>query len=227
MTDTVRKPTEGYLKIESFNREGKLIDTYETPNMIMKLSKASVAEAIKGTKHTGINDGSPTPIGTYENYISSFVLGNGGSVEGDLLTPRTFSFARTELFAEENYRSNTNPTKNTKYNITFDPGLANVQGNGATPVVNEDAASGVSSQVFITTQDASTIKYIIDIPADNANGPGQAPIAWSEVALYTQEGQDLSDVNNKVLGKIFAMRTFPAKIKDTSTSFKITWKIVF
>ena len=74
--------------------------------------------------------------------------------------------------------------------------------------------------------DNSTIQYIINITNANANGPtsGSGAIAWTEAGLFSSEGVNDTNGTN---GKIFAMRTFPAKIKENTTNFKITWKVVF
>jgi hypothetical protein len=70
-----------------------------------------------------------------------------------------------------------------------------------------------------------TIVYEFLIYEDSANNNGN-PIAYTEAAFYSNVDQNLG-ITDPEYGKIFSMRTFPAKIKDASTQLKITWRIIF
>jgi len=213
--ETVSKPTEGYFKLECFDKDGNTIDVYEHKNMIMERSKASVANSTMG--HV-------VPI----DYINKFVMGDRGHdvTNGNLLVGRDFSFARTGLFAEED-------TTGSTYAVVFNP-LARAA-EGVSPVIYEgDSTEGQTiagiAEVKVNIINVSTVEYVIDINASSANGTGVKP--WTEAALYTKREEsptyDAGTANGKPAnGKIFAMRTFPAKIKEDTTTFRITWQVVF
>jgi len=216
MVDKTHKPVEGFFKIEQFDEQGNLIDSYEDRNMIMRDSKRDVAYLAMGAYPDGVTD----------MHINTFVLGNKGNVDGDLLTPKTFSFERTNLFAQEELGGVTYPiTWNPTESPNGDPITAS---NSSKKVISEGSAELPSitndSTVDVKIEDDSTIVYEINISSANANGAGDGAIAWTEAGLFTAEG-----LNNSggISGKIFAMRTFPAKIKENTTNFRVTWKIVF
>jgi len=210
LTDIVQKPTEGYFKIECINVDGIIIETFGHKNMIMKESKASVARSTRGTPPT-------------DNYINKLVLGDKGSSDDNLLVAKPFDFTRKELFAQEEENGS-------KYYIIFDPLTASgegdnqvikegyVEGNGG--IISPGQKSNVRSSII----NESTIQYVIDIAAPNANGGGIK--AWTEAALFTYTNQN-TEVSPIETGNIFAMRTFPAKVKDDTTVFRITWEVVF
>jgi len=217
LKDEVQKPTEGYFKLECFDKDNNLIDTYEHKNMIMQRSKASVANATMGE-------------GLQLDYINKIVLGNKGSDNGNLLVGRDFSFTRTNLFAESEGGDT--------FTILFDPlGRA---GGGATPIITEFAVGDVSapgvSTINVNIINNSTIRYIFDISPGSGNAISDTGVKpWTEAALYTRRDDNVDYVSgsNATIGSppnngnIFAMRTFPAKIKDATTTFRITWEIVF
>lgn len=185
MTDSTHKPTEGFFKIEQLDADRNVIDVWEDQNMIMKLSKSTVASSTKGDT-------------VYDSYIDTFVLGNGGTIDGDLLTPRTFSYERTNLFAEENLANGLSAAVTT-YPITFNP-TALDPNDGSAVVTDEGASVGGTpiewTKINVTTVDDSTIVYVIEIPTTNANDSGA--IAWTEAALYTKEGEDLTATPKKI-----------------------------
>jgi len=203
MTDNSMKPTEGFFKIEQFEN-GKLIDVFEDHNLIMRDSKRTVAYLTSGAYPDGISD----------MFINTFALGTGGTVDGDLLTPKSFDYERPNMFSEAEGK----PT----YPITWNPKTADSGGN--VTVTSEGSAQIPSitnnSAVSINIENDSTIVYVINISNANANGAGDGAIAWTEASLYNAEAYGN-------YGRNFAMRTFSAKIKENTTNFRITWKIVF
>lgn len=207
VVDIAQKPTEGFFKIEYLDNNENVLYTYEQKNMIMSKSKASVANSTLGT----------TP---QIDYINKIVLGNAGHETSNLLVNKSFAYTRTRLFAED--RSNINDRI---YPIIFDP--LSIAGDFSIPVTGEDETNVVKatpSTVSAKIVDNSTIEYVFSIPEANANGTGVA--AWTEAALYTKRGEILN-TNPIVSGNIFAMRTFPAKVKENTSVFRITWRIVF
>lgn len=205
--DIAQKPTEGFFKIEYLDKDGEVIFMHEQQNMIMEKSKASAAKSISGS----------TP---QTDYINKFVLGNAGNESTNMLVPKSFSFTRTRLFAEDRTSIN-----DRIYPIVFDPLL--IAGDYKAPVIGEDEGIVIKSNpstIEVRIINNSTIQYIISIPEDNANG--DSAVAWTEAAFYTKTGEVLNTLPISS-GNIFAMRTFPAKIKENTSTFRITWRIVF
>jgi len=219
--EKMSKPTEGYFKIECLNGNGDIIDSYEEKNMIMFNSKSSVANSTIG--------GFP-PI----DFIDKIVLGDKGHEvgTGNLLIGRDFGYERTNLFAEEEL-GNT-------YVIVFNPLTRG--GDGSINDIRYEAYHTGNSQktqviqnkakVWAKIINLSTIEYQIEIDPSNANGPSGVQ-AWTEAALFTKRTESpeyensTPPVGTPKNGKIFSMRTFPAKIKEPTTTFRITWRIIF
>lgn len=203
MTEKSMKPTEGFFKIEQFS-DGELIDVFEDQNLIMRDSKRTVAYLTSGAYPDGVTD----------MFIDTFALGTGGTVDGDLLSPKSFDFERPNMFSEAEGK----PT----YPITWNP--KTILPSGDVTVTSEGSVQIPSitndSTVSINIENDSTIVYVINISNANANGVGDGAIAWTEASLYNAE-----EYGN--YGRNFAMRTFSAKIKENTTNFRITWKIVF
>jgi len=134
--------------------------------------------------------------------IDKIVLGTKGHVDGDILTPKGpnegFVSTRTELFAEE--------SDDFIYPITFtSPGTTS---DDCVDVVDPD--DGDTTVSFL--QSSHEITYTVDL-ANNSGNNGDSVI-YTEAALYA--GPD-----------IFSMKTFKAKIKDSSVLIRIIWKISF
>jgi len=178
--DKVRKPIEGFFKIECFDKNDKLVDSFEKKNMIMFTSKQSVANSMHNPA---------TSV-----YINKISLGNDGTISGNTMAPKTFTYDILDLFVGP---SPVLPKE--RLDIDIVPGL------------NQNPIGTIMTNTNIVN--TSSIEYEITLNEDDANGSGI--VGWSEAALFTSNGD------------IFAMRTFPAKIKDSTTKLKITWKIVF
>jgi len=206
-TDTYKNPIEGHFKIEVIDKKTKeVIDSFEQKNKIMKKAKSTMQQAMMGKAAGGGNI----------IMLNTFVLGTRGH-EGNLLQPRTFSYELTDLFSI---------TENEPiYPITFDSN-SNIVDEGYDPSM--PGSDGTPTRVNIYTEsgtDNEAIIYEFLIYEDSANNNGN-PVAYTEAGFYSNLNQNLG-ITDPVYGNIFAMRTFPAKIKDSSTQIKITWRIIF
>lgn len=70
--------------------------------------------------------------------------------------------------------------------------------------------------------DQSIVEFKFSIPKDQANGQ-HTPLDTgysSNISLFTEAGLYVN-------GRIFSMKTFPAKIKDDTTEVVVTWRIIF
>lgn len=187
----------GFLKIDTKDKNNNIIDTYEHKNTIMDNGRIDVMNWLHGMNQ-----------GTSE--ISRLILGTGGYNGGT--APAVYNSTRTETFSEENadeYYYIDFLTDNTTGVTTID----NSPGKG------EEGSPAINSVVTVTQDDtAFTLEYRFEIPQSNANGSGVRQ--YSEAALYCNNAPD--SVN-----RIFAMRTFPTRAKDSSISYDIYWTVSF
>ena len=209
MKDTFKNPT-GYFSIE-VNKNGKVIDKYEHQNQIMFRSKEIMREAMIGNL---------TNVG--ENiFINKFLLGNMGHEGDNILNPKNFDYTQEDLFSVEDQNGLVYPIRwDASGNIVdegYDPDFPNTPTTDTTLTI---------SRLFDNNN--FVIEYKIVIPEENGNGPGNSAIAYTEAGMYANLTENNDNTNpNFDYGYIFAMRTFPAKVKDSNSSLTITWRIIF
>jgi len=104
------------------------------------------------------------------------------------------------------------------YDINFNmPGTAinNVVGDPAVPITETDyPVTGAISNVTVL-RSGTSVTFFIDIAKNVANSQNATDSAFTEAALYSQNG------------RIFSLKTFKAKIKDPTVSIRIEWMITF
>lgn len=198
----------GVFSIKAVNRDGT-VDEYTDKNLIMDRARSNMAQLVGGVTTEGDVKGM---------HIDRFVIGTKGHVGTDILNyvksgENGFTSTRTALFSELLDDS-------VNYSIPFVPtGAATVTDSAAvgtlrtgSTVVAVDAAKNTVKRVVSDR----TVTYTITIPATNANSrdPANPVIAYTEAALYAG-------------GDIFSMKTFPARVKEDTVSFVITWSIIF
>jgi len=85
---------------------------------------------------------------------------------------------------------------------------------GCTVSIPEDVSEDILKQTIC--------QFVFTIPKSQANNQHNASEAGfnSEVSLFTEAGLYVN-------GRLFSMKTFPAKVKDDTTELKITWRIIF
>ena len=161
MTD-IFKPAEGYFKIETIDKNGNVIDSFEKKNLIMDNARRTFAKYVAGISGT--------------NIINKLVLGTEGHIAGDILAPKSeingFISSREMLFSEETGVQGQNFEV-----LTFNPSGV----NGDTVVCN-DGFSTVKTTVFDTQ-----VTYEIEIHNTACNGDGT--VIFTECAFYT--GNDI------------------------------------
>lgn len=99
------------------------------------------------------------------------------------------------------------------YDINFTlPGTnSTVGGTVATGISEDDSGSGSTVKVL---QSSTSVTFTIDIATAAANGQNENTSIFTEAALYANE-------------RIFAMKTFKAKVKDSTVLLRIVWTITF
>jgi len=187
----------GYFKIDSKNEANEVIDSYEHQNTIMDAGREDVMSWLHGMNQ-----------GTSE--ISKLILGTGGYNGG--AGPAAFTSNRTNTFSEAN--------SDELYYINF---LTDNATGITSPDLNvgkgEEGAPAVNSVVTVTQDNAAfTLTYRFQIPQSNANGAGVRQ--YSEAALYCSNAPD-------AVQRLFAMRTYPSRAKDSTISYDIEWTITF
>lgn len=65
-------------------------------------------------------------------------------------------------------------------------------------------------------------QFVFTIPKNQANSQHNANDVGfnSEISIFTEAGLYVN-------GRLFSMKTFPAKVKDDTTELKVTWRIIF
>jgi len=197
---------QGEFKIKMYKKDGS-IEEYTDKNLIMDKARSNMAELVGG-----YTQGVP---------IDKFVLGNKGHNGTDILDYKKvgandeFISSRTKLFAEDSAYNDANDKENFSYEISFDvqsdTSLKDDQ-NAVGRITGSDETQECEVQRLVNDR---TCTYTITIPdfAGNKVGEG-AVVAYTEAALYA--GQD-----------IFSMKTFPARVKEDTVKFVITWSIIF
>lgn len=85
---------------------------------------------------------------------------------------------------------------------------------GCTVSMPEDVSPDILNQTIC--------QFVFTIPKNQANKQHSASEVGfnSEISLFTEAGLYVN-------GRLFSMKTFPAKVKDDTTELKVTWKIIF
>jgi len=246
----------GHFKIQSIDKRGHVIDEWQEQNMIMEDARETMSE-IFGNMDTntfieklvlGTEGHASGDIATEKTSSEGFVKERdrlfseplAGTVNtNDILSDirlNDYVYAEPDTATNGYYRyvaaTTTNYTvtdadlTNTSiwiyegvtapylYNITFElPGTKNniITGDGANNIVEDDAASGSTVKIL---QSGTSLSFFIDIATGAANSQDSGTSIFTEAALYANS-------------RIFSMKTFKAKIKDTSVLLRIEWVITF
>lgn len=189
----------GYIKIESLDKNGKVIDTYEHHNLIVNGARNTFAKLLAGI--------------TTQPTINCFRMGTKGHVDTDILTPKDsttgFDVTRQDLFSGSDAGD-----KNVTFNeLKFTPS-GNLQQTAAINVTDgADNLSTVNIQVTGLELNEPTVTYTFNVAMSAFNGLNNGMV-------YTECGLFADDL-------LMAMRCFPGRVKDSTVSLRITWNIIF
>ena len=203
--------TYGVFSIKSYDKDGVVIDDYTDLNLIVYTARSVMAGQIGA--YVGTASIEP---------INKFVLGTRGHIGENILVPLAvgddqpgygvFSPERTSLYSEESgevyYSINFNPEGGI---IVTNENISGTLYEGTTLIQTDDPTCTIVRE--ITGIRENEVKYTITIDTTNANKPGEA-VAYTEAALYAGDN-------------LFAMKTFPARVKENTVKFIITWSIIF
>jgi hypothetical protein len=80
---------------------------------------------------------------------------------------------------------------------------------------NDSNSSGSTGMTVKVEQNSSSVTFYIVLPSDVGNDQFTSSSIFTEAALYAGDTE------------IFSLKTFKAKVKDSSVEFRITWTIEF
>lgn len=199
----------GIFSIKSIDLNGNVIDEYIENNLILNTARNSMAGLVGGV--TGSN-----------GPINRFVMGTSGHMDNDTDIPVTegeerspdggvFDSARTNIYSEA--------LSKTMYMIDFD--LRSSESTHAEAGIPGEKRIGSGNWItdaetnnIIRKVEGRTLVYTITIGEHNANPVDPGVIPYTEAGLYSGDN-------------LFAMKTFPQKLKDDTVAFIITWTINF
>lgn len=201
---------KGYMKIEAYDENDNLVDSSESYNLVMNLQRESMA-LMQGNVTTGSRT---------NHQIDSFRIGTTGHITAQEPKPpgtgtNEYNPDMTRMFSESQ----------NEYNFRLDFGN-NIQGQAnQTFYMFGETYKGDVLQSSNETEQCSmkrevqdrVISFEITIPRGQANpqsASGIQNVGYSEAQLYCGD-------------RIFSMKTFPQKFKDSSVKLVISWQIIF
>jgi hypothetical protein len=198
----------GYFKIDSFDKNGNIIETYEDNNLVVVNARIYMAKLVAGQVLT--NPG-----------ISRFIIGTDG-YGANLMTPLNISDTFTKGQHTEKFDENRNQLISQSFNdyyYTVDFSVPSTNGYSTTVSGIGYGENTASSSPSVSINASGTVlTYVITLPMDVANGPSGS-VAFTEAGLFFKTTGNTYNM--------FAMKTFPVKAKDFSVEHKITWSLYF
>ena len=197
---------QGHFSVKMFKKDGT-IEVYEDKNLIMDTARSNMAQLVGGYSEGEV--------------IDQFVLGNKGHNNTDILDYKKvgandeFISTRVEMFSQDAAYDTANGKDSFVYEIRFNVESATASQTDSTAVGKIEGSVDTQTCEVTRLVAERTCTYTITIPdyAGNPVGEGEV-VAYTEAALYA--GND-----------IFSMKTFPARVKEDTVKFEITWSIIF
>lgn len=192
-------PIRGHFKLETFDKNGDIIDTFEDHNLVVLGARMHFMKLIGGAYDSN-------------KIINRFVMGTQGEVE--LGVPKSeedgLKPTLTDLFCGT---TDSNNRGKTFEEITFNPSTD----SSISSATNISDGSNDKSTVNVIIDETSTepsITYVFNITSDAFNGSGNKHMMFNEAGMFAGD-------------TLIAIRTFKSKAKDDSVSMKVTWSLVF
>ena len=234
---------QGVFSVKALDKDNNVIDEYVDNNLIMDRARQNMAQLVGGV--TGAGGTNEPNVG---RHINKFVLGTLGHKSTGILDNKDpnvagvdgYESVRTALFSEEaapldvavtqtetipyHYAIEfdvTNDSLDYTDNTSTNAVVSMYNGTNTTPLytgIQDVAATDVSVQRVVGGTEGRTVTYTITVPVGEGNPDStdvnKPVIAYTEAALYA--GED-----------IFSMKCFPARVKENTVKFEITWSIIF
>lgn len=249
MEDTLN--FKGHFKIQAIDQNNTVIDEWQDDNMIMETARTTMSELFANlSASTFINkitlgtlghvgDSILVPKGKDEGFVKERTRLFSEVLAGAITPGQTVTIIRkndvlhidaTSNDAKGYYRFLQSDVQNYvvndivitdtdtweflgatspySYSVNFE-----LSGeNGAVVNLVEDEANAGSAVTVLQT--GSSVTFTIDIATGAANGQNETTSVFTEAALYANS-------------RIFAMKTFKAKVKDSTVLLRIIWTITF
>ena len=254
MEDTLN--FKGHFRIQAMDLGGTVIDQWQDDNMIMESARTSMSEMFANlTTSTFINkivlgtmghvgDSILVPKGKDEGFVKErtrlFAETLAGTVnvgqalpiirKNDVIYVNATAndakgYYRFKSADVQNYVVNDiviadtslweflGATKPYTYTVTFElPGTNDAPGGtDVANLVEGDANAGSAVKVL---QSGTSVTFTFDIATGAGNKQNDTTSVFTEAALYAND-------------RIFAMKTFKAKVKDSTVLLRIVWTITF
>lgn len=208
---------KGVFSLKEYDINDNLIGEYSEKNLIMDGARTNMAQLVGGVNTGGTAAGlaiNKLVLGT-RGHRGTNILDFQKVGEVDNTKPtgnRSFDSGRTRLFSEA-------ISGQINYRITFNAAGGSdvtVNANGRRYSGNIAQGSNQAGNTVRRVVNDRTVTYTITIPVTNANsGVISDPIVpYTEAALYAGD-------------EIFSMKTFPARVKEDTVKFEISWSIIF
>lgn len=246
---------KGYFKIQMLDKNNCVLDEYEDKNLIMETARQSMSEIFSSINQSSISKVVLGTLGhngdivipkeeedgfnknrtrlfseyiTITDIVTSLkkndcvkYIGEGSGNNGT--TNNYYVYLGPDInitiagtnFNDTNIWENLGAQAPYTYSLQFDlPKINNHQCDNLKEYEYQDVPAlptNLGSSVSVSQINTSTT-FTIDIPVDVANYTGIAP--FTEAALYANE-------------RIFSMKTFRVKLKDSTAQLRLIWTISF
>lgn len=248
MTDIINS-LRGHFSIQAIDLNNNIIDEWSDNNMIMENARYTMSELFANLDTSTfinkfkigtmghIGDSIITPKGTDQGFVKErdrmFSESKTYTIDTNISTLRKNDVINVQGTTDyyvylgntvENYLLSNASLTNTSlfthldsepylYNIGFMlPGTNSlVNGTYVTNIVEDDTGSNSSVKVL---QSASSVTFTIDVATNAANKQDVSTSIFTEASLWAND-------------RIFAMKTFKAKVKDSTVLLRIVWTITF
>lgn len=201
---------KGHLKIQSFDSSGNLTSEYEDSNLVMDLQRESMA-LLQG-QVTGSEPINSLRLGT---------RGVHGTSYGENIMPGSSGYhpEMSHLFQENTSSVDGGYVFVQKFDVQGSPSET-FQSTSEKMLKFGSNVSQYNSQGQEMTRSVNgrVITFEVTLPRGSQNSPGQGGdpqyLPYSEQQLYCGD-------------RIFSMKTFPQKFKDSDQKIVLTWSIIF
>lgn len=187
----------GHFSIESLDKDGNVIDSWSSKNIITNTARIEFAKIIAGVEQAGA--------------INRFVMGTKGHVGDDVLTPKGedegFTASVTDIFSGQEAAE----LNKTWSQLSFTPSGSMTSTTALDVLDGANNNSTVDISILGVVENMPVVQYTFNIAQDAFNCENNGVI-YTECGLYKDE-------------KLIAMRTFKGKVKEDTVSFRIIWSI--
>jgi hypothetical protein len=207
LEDKLNIKLKGEFTLEAI-KDGEVVDSFNDNNLVVDGSRAVLASLI-----SGINN--PVPLNKlslgfqgHDDNFDQFTPKVVGQAYGTNLSDNNgvFDESRTQLFSHDIDED----TLDLTWMLNEDSSVQQVAALNINYGTSEYETNSSTADVTVT---CNSVIYKFEIEQGVGHGSGD-----NSIKSYTEAGLFADNI-------LFAIKTFPAKVKDNATKFIITWKI--